>query len=115
MTGRTGMAEFIEDFLRVDFHQVDILYEEPKMPIECRHVNRVNYRNKRAPVLVEELEGFFFELAFAQFVHEPRPIDGFLPAFVALRGQLGDKFFGLRFVEFEHSCSLPGEWILLLL
>ncbi len=94
------MAELVENFLRVDFHQVDVFDEKPEMLVKGRGVNRIDHRHKGAPVLVKKLERFFFELAFAQFVHETGLIDGFLPAPVAFRRKIGDEFFGLRLVEF---------------
>src|SRR5688572_31680999 len=102
MAGRGWMAEFVEDFFGVHFHQIDVLYEEPEMAIKSGGINRIDHRNKRSPVFVKKLEGLFFELAFTKLIHESRFIDSFLPAFVTFRGKLGDKFSGFRFVQFEH-------------
>src|SRR5919109_4374532 len=75
------------------------------MLIKARGVNRVDHRHEGAPVPVEKLDGLFLEFAVAQFVHEARFIDGFLPALVALRSKLGNEFFGLRFIQFEHGST----------
>ena len=60
MTRRGGMTELVEDFLRVDFHQIDVFHEKPKVLIKCRSVNRVDHRHEGAPVFVEELDGLLF-------------------------------------------------------
>ncbi len=96
------MAEFIEDFLRVDFHQIDVFYEKPQVFVKGRGVNRVDHRHEGSPVFVKKLDGFFFKLTLAHFVHEAGLVDGFLPAPVALGGHLGDKLLGLSLVHLHH-------------
>ena len=100
------MAELIEHLLRVDFHQIDVFYEEPEMPVKGRGVDRVDDRDEGAPVFVKELDRFFLELAFLELVHEFGLVDGLFPALAAFGGKLRDKLFGLAFVELEHG-SVP--------
>ena len=100
MPRRTGMAEFIEHFLRVHFHQVNILDEKPQVLVKSRGVNRVDHRHESAPVFIKELDGFLLEFSLPQLIHETRLIDGLFPASVALGGQLGDKFLRLAFIHF---------------
>src|SRR5262252_8693177 len=100
------MAELVEDFLRIDFHQINVLYEKPKVAIKRRSVDGVDDRDKGAPVFIEKLDGLFLELAIAQLVHKARFIHGFLPASITLLCQLCDKLRGLRFDQFQHSNRL---------
>jgi hypothetical protein len=68
------------------------------------HHERVQVRRRDpAPILVVELNGFFLQLPFPQFVHEAGLVDRFLPAFFQLGGELRNKFSGCGFGVFEHA------------
>ena len=51
MPRRAGMAELVENFLRVDFHQVDVFDEKPEMLVKGRGVNRIDHRHKEPQFL----------------------------------------------------------------
>ena len=53
MARRRGMAELVEDLLGVDFHQVDVLDEEPQVFVKRRGVDRVDHRHEGAPIFVK--------------------------------------------------------------
>ena len=59
------MAELVENLLGIHFHQVDVLHEEPEVLVKSRGVNRIDDRNEGAPVLVIQLDRFFFEFSFS--------------------------------------------------
>src|SRR4029079_11275748 len=99
------MTEFVENFLCIDFHQVNVLHEEPKVAIKCRSVDGVDHRHEGAPVFVKELDGLLLELANEQLVHEPCLIHGFLPASITLLCQFGDELRGLRLVQLQHETA----------
>src|SRR5262245_33328828 len=105
MAGWAGMAKLIEDLLRIDLHQVDILYEEPQVLIKGRCVDGVYDRHEGSPILVVQLNGFLFELSLAQLIHETSSVNGLLPTPLQLGFFLRDQFLGFSFRALEHPRS----------
>jgi hypothetical protein len=52
------MAEFIEHFFGVNFHEIHVLDEEPEMPVKRGGVDGVDDRHERGPIFVAKAAAF---------------------------------------------------------